>query len=371
MKQLGLYLHIPFCRSKCAYCDFYSLPGREGQMERYCAALLRELAHWGERAEGYCVDTVYFGGGTPSWFGAERLAAVLDGVRTHFAMAEGCEITVEVNPDSVTPEGLSALYRAGVNRLSMGVQSAAESELRQAGRPHSFAQAVQAFRWAREVGFRNISLDLIYGLPGQTQAQWQSNVEQVLALAPEHLSCYGLKIEEGTPFARQRESLDLPDEDAQADAYLWLCERLGQAGFVQYEISNFARPGYPSRHNRKYWRLEEYLGLGPAAHSDFRGVRFGYVRDLEGYISGDCALAESHTPTPEERLEEYIMLGLRTGEGICEEGYRRYGGTEWATLHAALRQLERHALVREQAGHWSCTAEGYLVNNAIIGALLD
>ncbi len=370
-KPLGLYLHIPFCRSKCAYCDFYSLPGNPELMDRYLLALLQEVAQWGQRAEGYMVDTLYIGGGTPSWFGAERLSALLEGIRSHFSLLPDCEITTEANPDSVTPQALAQLRSMGVNRLSLGVQSTAEAELKIAGRPHSFPQAVQAVAWAREAGFRNISLDLIYGLPGQSMESWQNSVAQLLELAPEHLSCYGLKVEPGTPFWKNRHSLPFPDEDAQADAYLWLCQRLEQAGFVQYEISNFCRPGYASRHNLKYWHMEEYLGLGPGAHSDFQGARFGYARDLQGYLQGTCPLSEHTVLSPQDRLEEYLLLGLRLAEGITAQGFHHHGGKGWSRLLPRLQQLQAHGLLQEQAGHWHCTPHGFLVSNGIIVQLLE
>ncbi|MCD8143859.1 MAG: hypothetical protein LUD79_00725 [Oscillospiraceae bacterium] len=212
---------------------------------------------------------------------------------------------------------------------------------------------------------------MIYGLPGQTMAHWQDSVEQVLSLCPEHLSCYGLKLEEGTPFWRQQDTLSFPDEDAQADAYLWLCQRMEQSGFVHYEISNFGKPGRESRHNLKYWNLEDYLGLGPAAHSDLRGVRFGYARDLEGYIRVDCPLSERKKISPPERLEEYVMLGLRLGRGIDPQGYRQYGGDNWAAVETEFQALQAHGLVELTAGHWHCTPQGFLVSNALIGAVLE
>lgn len=371
MKSLGLYLHIPFCRSKCAYCDFYSLPGNDGRMDRYCSALLRELAAWGTKATDYQVDTLYIGGGTPSWFGAERLLQILDGVRQSFFLTADCQITLEANPDSVRAKELKELRIAGVNRISLGAQSAQEEELLAAGRPHTFAQTQAAVAAAREAGFSDLSLDLIYGLPGQTMESWQRSVEAILALEPEHLSCYGLKLEEGTPFWRDQDKIAFPDEDAQADAYLWLCERMKQAGFSHYEISNFARPGCASRHNLKYWTLGEYLGLGPAAYSDFQGERFGYARDLDGYLREDCPLEERRLIPGEERLEEYVMLGLRLERGINARDYLARGGIGWEKLEQEFHLLAAHGLMVEDQGRWHCTPRGFLLSNQIIGAVLD
>lgn len=370
MKPLGIYIHIPFCKSKCAYCDFYSLPGKEGEMDGYAAALCAQLNRAGPGAGDYLVDTVYFGGGTPSWFGAERIVRVLNGVKQNFSMAEDCEITLEANPDSVTEEGLARLRKAGVNRISLGVQSAEDAVLTAAGRPHTFAQAQLGVQIIRRAGFENLSLDLIYGLPGQTPEGWQQTVERVLALEPEHLSCYGLKVEEGTPF-RNRDPEDFPDEDAQADAYLWACKRLEQAGFHHYEISNFARPGRESRHNLKYWTLGEYLGFGPAAHSDFGGLRFGYSRDLAAWLRGETPRCEESRPSPEERVREYIMLGLRLSRGICQGEYEAGGGSAWGQLEEKMGLFARHGLLEETDGRWRCTDRGFLVSNAILVELLD
>jgi oxygen-independent coproporphyrinogen-3 oxidase len=370
MKPLGIYLHIPFCKSKCAYCDFYSVAGRAEDMEGYVRALEAQLALWGQRAGDYLVDTVYVGGGTPSWFGAERVLRLLEAVKGSFALSPDCEITMEANPDSVTEEGLTQLRRGGVNRISLGVQSAEEGVLHTAGRPHSFHQAQQAVAWARAAGFQNLSLDLIYGLPGQTMAGWQQTVEQILALEPEHLSCYGLKVEEGTPFW-QRSPGDFPDEDTQAEEYLWVCHRLEQAGFHHYEISNFAQPGKFSRHNVKYWRLGEYLGFGPAAHSDFGGVRFGYERDLAAWLRGETPRSEESVITPAERIVEYVMLGLRLSRGICREEYESRGGIHWPALQKKLESYQKYALLEETAGRWHCTPQGFLVSNRILAELLE
>ncbi len=370
MKPLGIYIHIPFCKSKCAYCDFYSLPGREGEMERYAAALCGQLQRVGQQTGDYLVDTVYFGGGTPSWFGAERIIRILQALNQSFSLSRDCEITMEANPDSVTGEGLALLHRAGVNRISLGVQSAEEEVLATAGRPHSFAQAKLAVALARRAGFDHLSLDLIYGLPGQTMEGWQKTVEQVLALEPEHLSCYGLKVEEGTPFSK-RSLEDFPDEDVQADEYLWTCQRLEQAGFHHYEISNFSKPGRESRHNLKYWTLGEYLGFGPAAYSDFGGLRYGYSRDLDGWLRGEMLRSEEMVITQQERVREYVMLGLRLSRGISQEEYEAGGGGGWSGLEQKMRLFAKYGLMEETDGRWRCTDRGFLVSNGILGQLLD
>ena len=281
-QTLGLYLHIPFCKSKCAYCDFYSLPHSEEKMDAYAAALLRHLEEVAPRCTAHTVDTVYFGGGTPSYLGEKRLTHLLKAVKKRFHVASDAEITLEANPDSAGDwKALRTLRKAGFNRISLGVQAADDDLLRRIGRVHTWEQALSAAAAARMAGFDNLSLDLIYGLPGQTLEAWQDTLRSAAALEPQHLSCYGLKVEPGTPLWQQRDSADLPDDDTQADMYLWTVDYLQKKGYEQYEISNFAQPGYESRHNLKYWTLGEYAGFGPGAHSDMGGVRFAYERDLD------------------------------------------------------------------------------------------
>ena len=368
---LGLYLHIPFCRSKCDYCDFYSLPGGEDRMDDYLRALLRQLEEAAPGAAGHSVDTVYVGGGTPTVFGGERLTALLAAVGRLYRLAPGAEITCEANPDSAGEELLRALRRAGFGRLSLGMQSADAGELAAVRRRHTPEQTDAAVAAARRAGFENLSLDLICGLPGQTEESWRRTVEHALSLRPEHLSCYGLKVEEGTPLARRvAAGEELPDDDAQADRYLWTVERLARAGFRQYEISNFARPGYESRHNLRYWRLEPYLGFGPGAHSDFGGRRFAVPADLAGYLAGE-AVPAGEAVSPWERGNEYLMLGLRTAAGIAGEEYRRRFGGDFDPLEELLSRFAGHGWAERNGDRWRLTPAGFLVSNRLIGALLE
>ena len=296
-EKLGIYIHIPFCKSKCDYCDFYSLPGREDLAGAYAATLRAHMEETAPRARGCLVDSVYFGGGTPLMLGDQAVCELLKRVKKLFQVDRAGEITVEVNPDSVDGKALKRLRRAGFNRLSIGMQSAHDAELSAVGRPHTFAQTCQAVEWARKAKFKNVSLDLIYGLPGQSLESWRETLEAAIALEPEHISGYGLKVEEGTPLCRRVAAGEtLPDDDFQADAYLMMVELLARRGYEQYEISNFAKPGFASRHNLRYWRMEPYLGFGPGAHSDFGGRRYSFVRDLEGYIQG----VRDHAPPMSE-----------------------------------------------------------------------
>ena len=376
MKQLGLYIHIPFCRSKCDYCDFYSLSGREDRMDAYQKALLAHLAETAPLTRGYQVDTVYFGGGTPSFYGEKRLRELLRAIRKRFALAPDAEITLEANPDSVDSRMLTHLRRAGFNRLSLGVQSACDAELSALHRPHDFRQAKAAVECARKAKLKNLSLDLIYGLPGQTLEGWKNTVEEVLALEPEHLSCYGLKVEEGTPLAgRVARGERLPDDDDQADMYLWTVDRLSAAGYRQYEISNFAKKGRESRHNLRYWLMREYIGFGPGAHSDFGGRRYSFLRDLDGYIDGVLKggriIDESDLVPHRERSGEYLMLGLRTSRGIEEWEYRREYFMNFDPIEAKLELFETRGWAERKDRRWRLTPKGFLVSNQLIGELLE
>lgn len=369
---LGLYIHIPFCKAKCAYCDFYSLAHSEEKMDAYMAALLRHLEEVAPRAAGMQVDTVYFGGGTPSYLGAARLCRILQTVLRRYDVARDAEITLEANPDSAGDwKELRKLRRAGFNRLSLGVQSTDDALLRRIGRVHTYEQVQQAVMAARKAKFTNLSLDLIYGLPGQTMEDWQRTLADAVALGPEHLSCYGLKLEEGTPLWQQRQTLTLPDDDAQADMYLYTVAALGEMGYEQYEISNFAKSGKESRHNLKYWRMEEYAGFGPGAHSDFGGVRYGYVRDIDSYIAGRLVLSESETDSTLARDYEYVMLSLRTAAGIDRQTFEKCYRQRFQPMETLFEQYEKAGLASRTEGGWRLTPRGFLVSNSIIAALQE
>ena len=375
---LGLYIHVPFCKAKCIYCDFYSLPGAtEARMDAYADALAAHLAEAAPQAAHHRVDTVYFGGGTPSLLGAKRLVRILKVIRKHYSVTRDAEITFEANPDSAGNwRELRTLRRAGFNRISLGMQSACDTELRDIGRVHTFEQVRAAVAAARKAGIKNLSLDLIYGLPRQTVEQWQSTLEAAVALEPQHLSCYGLKVEEGTPLFARRDSAALPDDEAQADMYLYTVEYLARCGYPQYEISNFARPGMESRNNRKYWTLGEYAGFGPGAHSDFGDVRYAYTRDLDTYIhgvtEGTPMLSESQQVPPAERDTEYLMLGLRTINGLQPVDFERRYRRPFRCFLPFLEDCRKAGYaVCEADGSWHLTPKGFLLSNQIIGRLLE
>ena len=367
-RPLGLYLHIPFCVSKCGYCDFYSVTDRD-LMRGYVSALLGHIREYGRTCSGYTVDTVYIGGGTPTCLGPKYLGRILQEVRSKFPLADDAEITVECNPESTDKKVLDMMKKQGVNRLSFGVQSAHDEELKKIGRIHTFQQAKDAVDLARAKGFANISLDLMYGLPGQTQEMFLDSVEQCLALGPRHLSCYGLKLEPATRMGRENPAL--PDDDAQADTYLAMCELLRKNGFEHYEISNFAKSGFRSRHNMKYWDLSEYLGLGPGAHSFMNGRRFAFARDIKAYINGEDILRDEEEVPSFQRQGEYLMVRLRTADGVDFLELEKRYNIDSTPYEEAFRSLLGSGLVAHQGTRWRLTEKGFLVSNSIINAIVE
>ncbi len=373
---LGIYIHVPFCRSKCQYCDFYSLTERTDKLvDGYLEAVCKHIREAGALAPDYVVDTVYFGGGTPSFLGAEGLSLILSAVRKAFRVAGDAEITFEANPDSVSDRLLKRLHGEGFNRVSLGIQCDKDDILKKLGRPHNYLQAVGAVERIRKHRFKNLSVDLMYGLPGQTLEGWKQTLENVLSLRPEHISCYGLKVEEGTPLCQFQEHYNLPDDDTQADMYLEGIDILRKYGYRQYEISNFCRKGLVSKHNLKYWQGGEYLGFGPNASSDFGGRRFTAIRDLQGYIdgiiNGGQVMQEVEEISNRERAREYLMLSLRTSYGINRATYESRYRLSFTPVEKALMQFkERRLAAKMHDGRWRLTPEGFLLSNTIINELL-
>ena len=377
MKDLGIYVHVPFCRSKCEYCDFYSLGGGRNKeaMGKYLSAVVNHVRESAALATEYTVDTVYFGGGTPSFFGAEGLDRIFAELKRRFTMDKFPEVTLEANPDSVSYRELNKLRRSGFNRISLGVQSDDDLMLKKLGRPHDYEQAKYAVAAARRAGFENLSVDLMYGLPNQTLQGWQDTVKHVLDLEPEHMSCYGLKVEPGTPLWEYQDCANLPDDDRQADMYLAAVEILEQAGLKQYEISNFARSGFASRHNLKYWMGGEYLSFGPTAASNFAGKRFTIKRDLDAYIDGihqgGMILSECETVPLRERAGEYLMLRLRTRYGVDKEEYMKSFLLPFAPLEKLFIKYEKAGFATLEEDRWRLTPKGFLISNTIIVELLE
>ena len=373
MKKLGIYLHIPFCGSKCHYCDFCSFPNQsENTKQAYCDALCAQMKRYAPLAADYEVDTVYFGGGTPTALPAEMLCALLDQVKQLFCVAKDAEITAECNPATANAAYFSAMRKAGFNRLSIGAQSMHESELRLLGRAHTVEDFRATVQLARAAGFENISADLMYGIPEQTRQSLAESVGALCEIGVEHISAYGLKIEEGTPFFQKKDTLNLPDDDEVAAMYEDTVASLAAHGLVRYEISNFARAGYESRHNLKYWECDEYLGFGVAAYSCFAGRRFGISRDFGAYLDTREDFEENEPISSHEQMTEYVMLGLRLEKGIDKRAFVSRFGVEFDAVYGArLAPYIGSGFVLDSAENCRFTTSGFLVSNTILSEVLD
>ena len=381
----GLYVHIPFCATKCPYCDFNTYAGIESQMEPYLAALRSEIDLWGAVLGGPRLDTVFFGGGTPSYLPPGSLGMLLDAVRGSFGLAVEAEITAEANPDDLCAEKLASLLEAGVNRLSIGVQSLDDDLLRLLGRRHSAREALEAFTTARSAGFDNVSIDLMYGLPDQTLEQWGATLATALGMRPSHISMYCLTLEGGTPMERDAAAgrISVPDGDLAADMYLMAEVQTAEAGYRHYEISNWAMPGRESRHNLLYWRNRPFLGVGPGAHSYLDGHRFHnlrspreYIRRLEfgepraqpgGRIFDGIPVVEGAEPV-DRRLEmaETMMMGLRLDTGIEPALFAaRFGGPPGEVYGEIIEELEDDGLLEAGSERIVLTPRGRLLGNEV------
>lgn len=363
MTGLGIYIHVPFCGKKCAYCDFYSVNWTKAAAEDYTAAVLRNIRHYGDREQN--VDTVYFGGGTPSLLTSAQTGSIIDGIRSCFSLEDGAEITLEANPCTLDPQKLAELRSIGVNRLSIGVQSMKDSELNTLGRIHTAERAEKAVLDAAAAGFDNISCDLMIALPDQKTDDMRYSIERLTALPVQHISAYILKTEKGTPFDCEDIRKRLPDEDGAAELYLEMVRLLEEKGFMQYEVSNFAKKGFESRHNCRYWKCEDYLGIGPAAHSCYKGRRFAAERDLRDFIDSPV---QNITVTDESPcgFEESAMLRLRLREGLrlCDAGDRR------AELEKKLPPLIRDGYAESDGERVWLTPKGFLMSNSVIEYLV-
>ncbi len=361
----GIYIHIPFCKTKCPYCDFYSFKGDEKQKDSYLNAVLFTLEGYADK--NMKVDTLYFGGGTPSVFGGERIGRIIHYIRENFDLQKNAEITVECNPSSTDEDFVRAVKKAGVNRVSMGMQSAVDRERKALGRPSDREDIKRAVALFKNEGIDNISLDLMLGVPYQSEESLDESIDFILSLGVKHISAYMLKIEKGTPFEKEEKNLSLPDEDTVADMYLHTSERLQKEGFIHYEISNFALEGFHSRHNTKYWQCEEYIGIGPSAHSYYNGKRFYYSRSFDDFLSKKEPVFDGDGGSE----EEYIMLALRLKEGLDGKNFKeRYGKDIDKALFLKAKKYEKKGLLKIEGDRISLTKEGFLLSNGIIADLL-
>lgn len=320
--KIGLYIHIPFCKAKCNYCDFNSYAGCEKNIPGYFEALGREIMLYKDKLKGYCIKTIFIGGGTPSYVEPKYISQVLNEIRNHFYIEDNAEITIETNPGTLSENKLSAYLDAGINRLSIGLQAWKNSILKELGRIHTIEEFTENYNAARKAGFNNINIDLIFGIPGQSQRDWEETLNNILILSPEHLSCYSLKIEEGTVFGERLQNgsiIPLEDEDDR-EMYHYCVEILKKHGYIHYEISNFAKAGFLCRHNLVYWKEESYVGLGAGAHSFFEGERYSNLCSMDEYIfniMNSLSIVENvETIDENEQIAEFMILGLRLMDGI-------------------------------------------------------
>ena len=376
-KDLGLYVHIPFCVRKCEYCDFLSWSAGEEEREQYVNALLSEIESYRDFVKGYRVSTIFVGGGTPSVLRPKQMERILQKIYEVFELEKRPEITIEVNPGTVDEEKLQCYKANGVNRLSMGLQSVKDEKLRLLGRIHTYQEFAESYELARKVGFDNISIDLISSVPGQTLQEWKEELEIAAVQNPEHISVYQLIIEEGTPFYEKYAEHPelLPDEETSREIYLWTGRFLKEAGYEQYEISNYAKPGKESRHNLKYWERGDYLGLGLGAASMVRNIRMSNTKNMKTYLER-CdkpkTMREDVQFLEEPRqMEEFMFLGLRKTRGVSKKEFRRIFGREMDMVYEkALHKCLENGMLLEHKDRIFLSEEGTLLSNMVLSEFL-
>ena len=375
MRRLGLYIHVPFCVKKCNYCDFYSLAcPKKDNLSDYvsiiCSHMRREAHLYGD----YTVDSIFIGGGTPSLIEKEDFERLCGTIEECFSLSENVEFSIESNPGTLTKEKLDSYRKCGVNRLSIGLQSANADELKLLGRIHTLDDFKKSFSLARECGFDNINIDLMYALPEQETEDLIRTLDYALRLEPEHISAYCLKIEDGTPFSKMK--LDLPSEDVQYEMYLALCKHLEKSGYEQYEISNFAKKGARCVHNLKYWLCEEYVGFGPSAHSFVDGTRYFYDDDLDSY---KLSVSSGSVPekkvedlvalTDSEKMDEYVMLALRLSDGIDASDFKSRFGIDFESAYDIQKYIDNEFIIKKNNSYFFST-KGFFVSNYILSDIL-
>ncbi len=364
--SIGIYIHIPFCVSKCNYCDFNSYVAEEQTYALYIDALCREIE---ETKIGGEVDTIYFGGGTPTILNPLQLVKILDTVRGRFSLTKDCEITTECNPKTMDYLGFLKLISGGFNRLSIGMQSADDSQLKVLGRIHSFDDCKRCVYDARQAGFDNLSLDLMFGLPNQDENSFVYSIKRATELEPEHISCYSLKIEEGTPFAKM--DLEIADEEQSRNMYDKCVDYLGELGYLRYEISNFAKLGFESRHNCKYWLCDDFIGFGAGAYSCNLNKRYSNVKNVTEYIKRvnetQSAVEDTFPLSPEDKMSEFVYLGLRMDRGIDEDEFRKRFFIDIKDVYGGIieKNLKRGTII-EAGGRFKIPPEFTYVSNGIL-----
>ncbi|NLL80122.1 MAG: oxygen-independent coproporphyrinogen III oxidase [Clostridiales bacterium] len=369
--MFSLYLHIPFCVRKCLYCDFLSGVYSEEAKEAYVKAMLRELKQEADYYKNRTVDTVFFGGGTPTLLSKEQLTRLMDSLYRNYRLSKQAEISMEMNPGTADTEKLTCMYELGINRLSIGLQSTEDRLLRKLGRIHSYEQFEKIYKTARKIGFSNINIDVMSALPGQTTEAYERTLQTVLSLEPEHISAYSLIIEEGTYFAQHAGELELPQEEEERRMYYLTGEMLGRAGYERYEISNYAKKGYACRHNLAYWKRTDYAGFGIGAASLVDGVRWSNVRDFKQYLTGQHRKEQVEALSCEAAMEEFMFLGLRCMEGILPEQFFRQFGRKLETVYGSRIDVLKAQGLLQWCGNRLClTARGIDVSNYVFEQFL-
>lgn len=381
-KQIGLYIHIPFCKQKCSYCDFCSYANKESFVKRYMQCVLKEIIEVGSnnktdfengKDDLFLVKTIYIGGGTPSLIDSKYITQVIEDIKLNFEVDEKAEITIEVNPGTVTLEKLEDYYKAGINRLSIGLQSTHEHLLKEIGRIHTYLDFIDTYRFARDAGFKNINVDLMIGLPNQTLEEVQDSIEEIVSMEPEHISVYSLILEEDTPlFKKVEEGLELPNEELERKMYWAVKQTLEQNGYIHYEISNFAKKGYESKHNLDCWNQKEYIGFGIAAHSYTNGIRYSNVENLEQYIKNyeedntEENLVFHEKQDMESMQKEYMLLGLRKIEGVSIQEFKiKFVANPVFLYHAQLEKLVNEELLEIDGDRIKLTNKGLDLANIV------
>lgn len=376
MRQSGLYIHIPFCDHKCVYCDFYSITNT-AQTEEYISALIREIEHFSPLYKpGHCFDSIFFGGGTPSYIAPMYIERIIRALKENYVVTPDVEITLETNPGTVDQDKLREFLSIGINRISIGIQSFDDDDLRFLTRIHDSRLAKDTVALAHESGFNNINIDLIFNLPGQTTEKWQKNLETALQLTIQHISAYSLILEEGTPLFGMVEKgkVRLQGDDDDAELYADTIDTLTKHGFKQYEVSNFCKPGFECAHNNHYWRYDDYLSFGTSSHSFVNGKRWNNYRSLPKYLKAvnenGNAVENEETPNARQVFDEYIMLALRS-KGIDKKDFQSRFSDSWLREKAGvLQKLMQSGYLVDRGAFIKCTPDGYAVADNIIGQLL-
>ncbi len=376
-KKLGLYIHIPFCKQKCNYCDFYSLGCKESKIPSYIDALCEHIKREAPLYREYEIDTIFLGGGTPSLIEPKDFEKLATTIKNNLKITQGAEFSIEANPGTLNKEKLNCYIENGVNRISIGLQSTSDTELKALGRIHNLEKFKESYHLARQCGLNNINIDIMYGLPNQSLEALAKTIKDVCKFNPEHISAYCLKIEENTLFYKMRDSLILPNDDEEYEMYIYLCKELAKHGYEQYEISNFSKKGSRCVHNLKYWLSDEYIGFGPSAHSYFNGKRYYYENSVENYIKSLERVDnlpkkhyEEETALKENSLDEYVMLKMRLSDGVNEQDFQEKFGISFVKEYPKILNYLKDEYIMHKNGAYCFTPKGFFVSNYILSQIL-